>query len=978
MSRRPPLAGDPNESALPPAACLAAILALSHDAISTETLEGTVLSWNAAAERLYGYRAAELVGTSSERLCPGDRAGERREVLSRLASGARVEHLATSRVRSDGEVIRVALTYAPIADEAGTLIGLVVVGGGLPPRPRSEASDETTDDSEGPYRALMEQAADAILVSDGRGYLIDANAAACQLTGYTRAELLRLHIEDTYPPEDLRLARERTAALARGERLFAERLLRRKDGGDVPVSISVRRLDDGRMQGIFHDLTERKRAEEAIRRSEEKFAKVFHSAPVAIAVSGMRDGVLLEVNGEFSRLLGYSREESIGRHTHALGLWVDPTLRDRIVTRLLAGDDVTDIELELRAKHGATLAVRGSMQALELDGEQYVLSAFIDVTESRVAREALHRSEAYYRSLIEQALDIITVINLDGTIRYSSPANQRILGYRPDEIRGRPVFDLVHPDDVAFAKQTFFAGIRKHGMVGSLEARFRHRDGSWRILAVVGRNLSDDPAVAGAIINAHDVTERRELEGQLLQAQKMEAVGRLAGGVAHDFNNLLTVISGFSDLLRSDLSPGHPGLVYVKEIQNAAERASGLTRQLLAFSRRQVLAPRVLDLNELVRNVEKMLVRLLGEDVDFEANLEEPLGAVRADPGQIEQVLMNLTVNSRDAMPEGGKLTISTRVATLCEVARLTDQTALAPGSYVTLSVADTGVGIDPEVQARVFEPFFTTKGPGKGTGLGLSTVYGIVHQSGGGIRVHSEPGRGATFTIYLPLVPDAPEAVAGDAVSAPSPAGTETVLLVEDDDSVRRIARELLRRQGYRVLEAADVPAARDVAARHPGVIHVLVTDLGLPGGSGRTLAMELVAERPRLRVIYMSGHAEAAGLPAGPAIARSRISRSRSPAVRWHGWSALPSMSLSRERASRERSDPISVSTVPLRERCAPWPLPWPGPGVPIAANQVGLPAEPGTCIVAFAQMSPEGLTLVIPAAVTQRMLRRVTLCT
>ncbi|MGH7670040.1 MAG: PAS domain-containing protein, partial [Gemmatimonadaceae bacterium] len=302
--------------------------------------------------------------------------------------------------------------------------------------PVGEPGDEALRVSEGPYRTLMEQAADAILVSDPAGNFIDANDMACRLIGYSREELLTLNITDTYPAEDLPLAASRSAALARGARVVAERRMRRKDGTDVLVSICVRRLADGRMQGIFHDLTEQKQAEEALRRSEEKFSKMFHSAPVGIAVSGLEDGVLFEVNREFERLLGYSRAESVGRPSSELGLWIDPALRARLIARLSEGTGVNDVEIALRAHNGSVVVVPSSFERLTLEGQSYLLSAFVDITESRVAREALAQSEAYFRSLIEQALDIITVLNPDGSIRYTSPANERVLGYSADEVQG--------------------------------------------------------------------------------------------------------------------------------------------------------------------------------------------------------------------------------------------------------------------------------------------------------------------------------------------------------------------------------------------------------------------------------------------------------------------------------------------------------------------------------------------------------------
>ena len=356
-----------------------------------------------------------------------------------------------------------------------------------------------------------------------------------------------------------------------------------------------------------------------------------------------------------------------------------------------------------------------------------------------------------------------------------------------------------------------------------------------------------------------DVTERKHLEKQLFQAQKMEAVGRLAGGVAHDFNNLLTAIFGYADLLAEDLAPDHAGRGDLNEIRTAATRASALTRQLLAFSRQQVLQPVVLNLNEVVEDLQKMLHRLLGEDVDLHASLAPDLGNVRADPGQMEQVIMNLAVNARDAMPTGGRLTIETMNADL-EEDYADAHPPVQPGPYVMLAVSDTGIGMDEATKARVFEPFFTTKEAGKGTGLGLATVYGIVKQSGGFIWLYSEPGQGAAFKIYLPRV-DAP---AEPVVKAPpvgaTVAGTETVLIAEDDELLRPLARELLSKLGYKVLEARHAAEALAVASAYAGDIHLLVSDVVMPGGGGFRLAQELLSKRPAMRVLYMSGYTDEA----------------------------------------------------------------------------------------------------------------------
>jgi signal transduction histidine kinase/CheY-like chemotaxis protein len=388
------------------------------------------------------------------------------------------------------------------------------------------------------------------------------------------------------------------------------------------------------------------------------------------------------------------------------------------------------------------------------------------------------------------------------------------------------------------------------------EYGFRHKDGSWRTLESVVSNLLDNPAVTGIVINSRDVTERRTLESQFRQAQRLEAVGRLAGGVAHDFNNVLTAIAGYSDLLLEDLDARDPKRQDVEEIRAAAQRAATLTRQLLAFSRKQVLQSRVLDLNAVVQALEKMLQRLIGEDVELVFSPGADLRPVRADPGQIEQVILNLAVNARDAMPRGGKLTIETANVEL-DATYVRDHHGAVPGRYVLLAVSDTGVGMEPETRSHIFEPFFTTKEPGKGTGLGLATVYGIVKQSGGYVWVYSEPGRGATFKIYLPWVDEqVPTQHQVAAVSLVG--GSETVLLAEDDPSVRDVVGEVLTQKGYRVLRAPDGQTALDLARGHLGEIQLLVTDMVMPGMAGRELAEAVAARRPGIRVLYMSGYTD------------------------------------------------------------------------------------------------------------------------
>ena len=480
--------------------------------------------------------------------------------------------------------------------------------------------------------------------------------------------------------------------------------------------------------------------------------------------------------------------------------------------------------------------------------------------DKHAAESALRTSERRFRALVEESWDAVALFGSDGSILYGSPATTRLLGYDLSEFVGRNAMELIHPDDRAAVLVSLQEAMVAPRARVHVAARVRHKNGSWRYLEGVFTNLLDDPSVAAIVNNYRDVTDRRILEEQVVLSKKMEAIGRLAGGVAHDFNNILTAIGGYTDLLLADLPPDDHRRHDVEEIYQAAQRAAGLTQQLLAFSRRQVLQPKVIDLNALVPEIEKMLRRLIGEDILFTTVLHPHLGNVRADPGQIEQVIVNLAVNARDAMPDGGRLTIETRNVEL-DAEYAVDHPTVKPGPYVMLAVTDSGVGMDEETKSRIFEPFFTTKVRGKGTGLGLATVYGIVQQTGGHIWPYSEPGRGTTMRVYLPRV-DAPADVI-DHPSDPAPEtlrGSETILVVEDEAPVRAVTRQLLERNGYTVLEAPDGAAALALVDGAAGSrdIDLLLTDVIMPGMSGRELADKLKARRPNVRVLFMSGYTD------------------------------------------------------------------------------------------------------------------------
>jgi PAS domain S-box-containing protein len=498
-----------------------------------------------------------------------------------------------------------------------------------------------------------------------------------------------------------------------------------------------------------------------------------------------------------------------------------------------------------------------SVEALER-AIRHALALHAEEQQRWHAEAALRASEERFRALVENSSDALLLVDAEGRVTYLTPSSQRHLGWEAQQMLGRSIFDFIHPDDRELVGIRMAETLANPGQPVTQEVRFQHADGVYRIMEGVGVNRLGDPSVGAIVVNARDITERRRLEEQLRQAQKMEAVGQLAGGVAHDFNNLLTAILGYCSLMLDEVPQEDPLRQDLIEIQSAGERAASLTRQLLAFSRRQMLQPQVVNINTLVTQLEKLLRRLISEDVELVIALAADLLAVRVDPASIEQILVNLAVNARDAMPTGGRLTIETSNVDLDDTYVFT-HAAMTPGRYVMLAVGDTGQGMDAATAARVFEPFFTTKEQGKGSGLGLATVYGMVKQSGGYIWVYSEPAHGTVFKVYLPPAESrtTPQAVAYERRNDTKP-GWETVLLVEDEDAVRALAREVLRRHGYVVLEARHGVDAVRIAERHTDDIHLLVTDVVMPHMSGRDTAERLTTMRPAMKVLFMSGYTD------------------------------------------------------------------------------------------------------------------------
>jgi two-component system cell cycle sensor histidine kinase/response regulator CckA len=630
----------------------------------------------------------------------------------------------------------------------------------------------------------------------------------------------------------------------------------------------IRKLEEKTLQleetnhALEQDIAKRRQAEDSLRSSEARLRAIFESEPECVKIVS-KDGQLLEMNPAGLRMIeAGDREAVIGRP---------------ILPFIHADDQKAFMELHDRVCQGETgqlqfrlIGLKGTQRWMDThatplradDGKiTAVLSITRDITERRRAETAVRESEERFRLLIENASDLITVVNHQGVIRYQSPASQQSLGYAPEELLGRKVFEFIHPDDASATTAALQRAWATSATPVSVEYRFRHRNGHWCTLQSVGRNIPGQTEEGFVIVNSRDITETRLLEEQFRQSQKMEAIGQLAGGVAHDFNNILAVMMMQAELTAMVENLPEEVREGLREIRAAAERAANLTSQLLLFSRRQVMRPRELDLNEVVSGLTKMLQRLIGEDVRLQL-LAHPVPLLtRADPGMLDQLLLNLAVNARDAMPAGGRLIIETAEKTVDEtIARLHPDAR--PGRYVWLSVTDSGRGIPPELLPRIFEPFFTTKDPGKGTGLGLATVFGIIKQHRGWIKVYSEPGHGTNFQIFLP----ASAAVSADVAPA-APAkprgGTETILVAEDDPAVRLLTRAILERRGYRVLEAANGVEALDLWPKHREQIALLLTDMVMPAGmSGQQLARRLQQDNPRLKVVFISGYsAETAG---------------------------------------------------------------------------------------------------------------------
>jgi len=721
------------------------------------------------------------------------------------------------------------------------------------------------------FRKLYEGSRDGYAFVDMSGCIVESNSAFQEMLGYTGEQLKHKTYENItlkkWHKIEKRILEEQV--FTRGYSDIYEKEYRRKDGKRIPVEIRTYLALEGNnpigMWAFVRDISERKKVERSLAESEERYRNLIELAPDCIFVSDLK-GKILAVNTAIQSLTGFVKEEIEGKHFTKLPTvhFSDIPSFVKIFKAIIEGKPVKNVSFKFKRKDGTSRWGEADIGLIKVESKTVGVQAVIkDITERKEIEEALQESKEKYRCVVENAKEAIVVAQ-DGILKFVNPRTLEITGYSESELLSLSFIEFIHPDDRSMVLENYKKRLQGEKVPEVYSFRMVTKEGKTRWLQISAVLISWDnrPASLNFLTDITEIKsaeeELKDKERQLLQVQKMEAIGRLAGGVAHDFNNLLTAIIGYTDILLL-----HPKLEqelkkYVEQIKNSSDRASSLIQQLLAFSRRQMMQAKTFDLNKLVANIDKMLRRLIGEDIELFTVFEKDLGLIKADPGQIEQVIMNLAVNARDAMPTGGKLIIETKNIKL-DQAYFENRVNGQPELYIMLCVTDTGIGMDEETKRHIFEPFFTTKEVGRGTGLGLSTVYGIVKQSGGYIWVYSEPDKGTTFKCYFPRVDDAILEQESKQEKSLMQGGRETILLVEDEFIVRNLISNILKHYGYTVIESENGEKALEVRAQcSEQPVDMLITDVVMPGISGRVLADRLQSVYPEMKVLYISGYTD------------------------------------------------------------------------------------------------------------------------
>ncbi len=830
---------------------------------------------------------------------------------------------------------------------------------------------------------LIENSGPLIVIKDREGKYLLVNRRWEEVTGLKRENVLGKTDAMLFPPEMARQFRENDLQVIESESAIeTEERLETPSGTRYFISSKFPFISDGGavagIYGVISEVTDLTRTKAALQQSQQKYQSLFKDAQVALYRTGI-DGKLLEINQRYAEMAGYASVDQCMREFNSSNAWVNPKERAELMRILRERRSVSDYEAEIIRKDGKHIWILFSATIYPEQG--YVEGSIVDISDIKRTELALKKSEAFQRKMVANIGDVITIITSNGINRYKSPNMEKMFGWKPEDLVGASTWDNIHPEDLAPAQKFFESLMQKPHGVGTIELRYKCKDGTFKWIEFTGSNLSDDPDIQGILGNYHDIMERKraekellesearfkalhnasfggiaihdkgiilecnqglsemtgysvfelmgmdgllliseksrnsvmqnilsgyekpyeaiglrkdgteypirlearnipykgkpvrtvefrdisetkhaekerkKLQDQLTQAQKMESVGRLAGGVAHDYNNMLSVILGYTELAMGKVSSTDSLYENLQEIYKAAKRSSEITGQLLAFARKQPILPKTLDINTVIESMLNMLRRLIGEEIEINWHPGRRLSPVKMDPSQFEQILANLCVNARDAIIGSGKIIIETQMVTINET-NCSGEVGNIHGEFVKLSVKDDGCGMEKETLDNIFEPFFTTKDVSQGTGLGLATVYGIVKQNNGFIKVFSEPGNGASFNIYLPRhFGKTAELSSKKVLDTPSGDG-EVVLLVEDEPAIREMCRAILAQLGYQVMPAATPKEALGIAVEHQGRIDLLVTDVVMPGMNGLELTRQLKALHPEIKTLFMSGY--------------------------------------------------------------------------------------------------------------------------
>ncbi|WP_320040854.1 PAS domain S-box protein [uncultured Desulfobacter sp.] len=728
-------------------------------------------------------------------------------------------------------------------------------------------------ESEKKYHQLFETISDAVYLISEKGKIVDANQGACTCLDRKKGDILQLHIDDVDQKVSIEQFLSFWDEVPFNTPKRFETIHKTRNGDLISVEVigqKIRFENATYYYAVAKDITERQKTEKFLQESEKRFRNLMENVD-AVAVQGYGfDGTTQYWNKASEKLYGYTQQEAIGRSL--LDLIIPPEMREIVIEEMhkmaKSGQPIPSGELLLKHKDGSQVPVISHHVIVEVPGcERELFCLDIDISERKRAETTLKQSEEKFRTLVNTAPFGIQLTDLAGKIVYSNPAHHNIRGYGPDQLIGMNLWDLTvdddHRDQIMDYYQNIITKEPEPTMYATREKTKDDREIDVQITWDYIRNENDE--VTGIISIIEDITERKKadaerekLQKQLNQAQRMEAIGRLAGGVAHDFNNMLGVILGYVELAFEKIESSHDLYADLEEIQKAAERSADLTKQLLTFARKQIISPEVLDLNDAVDSMLKMLRRLIGEDIDLSWIPADSLWPVKIDPSQINQILANLCVNARDAIAGVGKLTIETQNK-IFDQAYCAGHAGFMNGDYAMLAVTDNGCGMSKETLNNLFEPFFTTKNMGEGTGLGLAIIYGIVKQNNGFINVYSEPDQGTCFKIYLPRfqASEAEDTREQTIPPKPVPTGTETILLVEDEPAILKMTRMMLERKGYSVLPADGPADAIRITNEHVGKIDLLMTDVVMPEMNGRDLAKKVTAVFPEIKLLFMSGYA-------------------------------------------------------------------------------------------------------------------------